>query len=106
MGKVYQNFRTEPERLAELVAELPDPPPRITDFNECIRRRVPFALNERNGNRSNILVHLANCAIRTGRVLHFDSDTMLFKDDAVANRLARQPNRSPWDLYDFTGGRL
>ena len=85
--------------LAELVAELPEAPPRVTNFNVSVRNRQPFALNEHNGNRSNILVHLANCAIRTGRILHFDPETMLFPNDPVANSLACQPNRSPWNLY-------
>jgi hypothetical protein len=97
-GKVFQNFRTEPARLAELVAELPEPPPQITSFNESIRTRKPFALNEVNGNRSNLLVHLANCAIRTGRVLHFNPKTLRFEDDPGANRLACQPARGPWQL--------
>ena len=51
-----------------------------------------------NGNRSNILVHLANIAIRTGRKLHFDPVTMRFINDPEANRLAEQPMRSPWSL--------
>ena len=98
LGKVYRNFRTEPERLAELVVELPDPEPQISDFNVSIRTRQKFGLNELNGNRSNILVHLANCAIRTGRKLHFDPETLRFRDDEVANRLAEQPMRLPWGL--------
>ena len=98
LGKVYRNFRTEPERLAELVVELPDPEPQISDFNVSIRTRQKFGLNELNGNRSNILVHLANCAIRTGRKLHFDPETLRFRNDETANRLAEQPMRLPWGL--------
>lgn len=98
LGKVYRNFRTEPEHLAELVVELPDPEPQISDFNVSIRTRQKFGLNELNGNRSNILVHLANCAIRTGRKLHFDPETLRFQNDEVANRLAEQPMRLPWGL--------
>lgn len=98
LGKVYRNFRTEPEKLATLVAELPDPAPQISDFNVSVRTRQKFALNERNGNRSNILVHLANCAIRTGRVLHFDPEKLCFIGDEAANALAKQPMRLPWSL--------
>jgi len=98
LGKVYRNFRTEPERLAELVVELPDPEPQIRDFNVSIRTRQKFGLNELNGNRSNILVHLANCAIRTGRKLYFNPETLRFQDDVAANRLAEQPMRLPWGL--------
>ena len=56
------------------------------------------ALNEMNGNRSNILVHLANCAIRTGRVLHFDPDKLVFLNDPGANALVSQKMRLPWTL--------
>ncbi len=99
LGKVYRNFRTEPEHLASLVAVLPDPEPQISDFNVSIRTRQKFGLNEKNGNRSNILVHLANCAIRTGRKLHFNPISMRFIDDPAANALAEQPMRLPWSLH-------
>ncbi|MBQ7179108.1 MAG: Gfo/Idh/MocA family oxidoreductase [Victivallales bacterium] len=98
LGKVYKNFVTEPANLATLVEQLPDPEPQITDFNESVRTRRPFALNEMNGNRSNILVHLANCAIRTGRVLHFDPTLLRFIRDDGANMLVNQPMRRPWTL--------
>ena len=98
LGKVYKNFVTEPANLATLVEQLPDPEPQITDFNESVRTRRPFALNEMNGNRSNILVHLANCAIRTGRVLRFDPVALRFIDDEGANMLVNQPMRRPWTL--------
>ena len=97
-GKVYQGFRTEPESLATLVTTLPEMPPQVMDFNVSVRTRKPFGLNEKNGNRSNILVHLANIAIRTGRKLQFDPVTMRFVNDPEANRLAEQPMRSPWHL--------
>ena len=104
LGKVYPNFRTEPEGLANVVAELPDPAPQVSDFNVSVRTRRPFGLNELNGNRSNILVHLANCAIRTGRVLHFDPIKMRFVNDDGANRLVKQPLRAPWtQLYMGSG---
>ena len=98
LGKVYKNFVTEPANLATLVEQLPDPEPQITDFNVSVRTRRPFALNEKNGNRSNILVHLANCAIRTGRVLYFDPENLCFIDDDAANMLVKQPMRRPWTL--------
>lgn len=97
-GKVYRGFRTEPESLATYVKFLPELEPQVKDFNVSIRTRKPFALNEMNGNRSNILVHLANIAIRTGRKLHFDPVSMRFINDPEANRLADQPMRSPWSL--------
>lgn len=97
-GKLYRGFKTDPPDLAEKVKQLPDPEPMVTDFNVSVRTREKFALNEVNGNRSNLLVHLANCAIRTGRTLHFDPVSQRFIDDEGANRLADQPMRAPWHL--------
>jgi predicted dehydrogenase len=97
-GKVYPGFRTDPPQLAELVKQLPDPEPMISDFNVSMRSRRRFGLNELNGNRSNVLVHLANAAIRTGRKLLFDPIRMEFVNDEGANRLVNQPLRAPWRL--------
>ena len=97
-GKVYRGFRTDPPQLAEAIKHLPDPEPMISNFNEAIRTRNKFGLNEVNAHRSNLLVHLANCAIRTGRKLRFDPVTMRFPDDEAANLLADQPMRAPWRL--------
>jgi predicted dehydrogenase len=98
LGKVYRGFRTEPEDLAQKVNSLPDPEPMVTDFNVSVRTRQKFALNEVNANRSNMLVHLANAAIRTGRKLRFDPVAQQFLDDDEANRLVDQPMRAPWHL--------
>ena len=97
-GKIYRGFRTDPPELTDQVRYLPDPEPMVTDFNVSIRTRRKFGLNEVNGNRSNILVHLANVAIRTGRKLRFDPKTLRFIDDEEANRFAIQPMRAPWRL--------
>lgn len=97
-GKIYQGFRTDPPELAEAVKYLPEPEPMVTDFNVSVRTRQPFGLNEKNGNRSNMLVHLANAAIRTGRKLRFDPETQRFIGDEEANRLVDQPMRAPWHL--------
>ena len=97
-GKVYQGYRTDPVDLAEAVAGLPEPEPLVGDFNQAVKTRRKFGLNEVNGNRSNILVHLANAAIRTGRKLRFDPETLEFVGDDEPNRLVHQPMRAPWHL--------
>jgi predicted dehydrogenase len=97
-GKVYQGFKTDPPELAENVASLPEPQPQISDFNVSVKTRQKFGLNEVNGNRSNLLVHLANAAIRTGRKLRFDPVAQRFVGDEEANRLVDQPMRAPWHL--------
>jgi predicted dehydrogenase len=97
-GKLYKGFKTDPPELAEKVKSMPDPDPMISDFNISVRTRKKFGLNEVNGNRSNLLLHLANAAIRTGRKLRFDPVKQRFIDDEGANRLADQPMRAPWHL--------
>ena len=82
--------------LKDALPTLPDPEPMIGDFNVSVKTRQKFALNEANGNRSNLLVHLANAAIRTGRKLQFDPVSQRFVGDQQANRLADQPMRAPW----------
>ena len=75
---------------------MPDLEPVITDFNESIRTRKKFALNEVNGHRSCTLVNMAIIAVRLGRKLRFDPDKQEFINDDEANRLMRQPMRAPW----------
>jgi hypothetical protein len=41
-------------------------------------------------------MHLANIAIRTGRVIQFDPETEQIVGDEEANRLVNQPMRAPW----------
>ena len=97
-GKVYPGFRTDPPDLKDAIATLPEPEPMISDFPESVRTRRKFGLNETNAFRSNILVHLANAAIRTGRKLKFDPQALRFVGDDEANRLVDQPMRAPWHL--------
>jgi predicted dehydrogenase len=97
-GKVYRGPRFDPPDLKDAIAALPEPEPMVSDFNVSVRTRRKFGLNEANGNRSNMLVHLANCAIRTGRKLQFDPVKQQFVGDETANRLVNQPMRAPWHL--------
>jgi predicted dehydrogenase len=97
-GKVYMGLKTDPPDLAQAIPTLPEPEPMISDFNVSVKTRRKFGLNEVNGNRSNMLVHLANAAIRTGRKLKFDPVAQRFVGDEEANRLVDQPMRAPWHL--------
>jgi predicted dehydrogenase len=97
-GKVFQGLKTDPPDLAQAVASLPEPAPMVSNFAVSVKTRRKFGLNEANGNRSNMLVHLANAAIRTGRKLTFDPAAQRFVGDEEANRLVDQPMRAPWHL--------
>jgi len=100
-GKIFPAGKTPAEergRIKKRVAELPDPPPMISDFNVSVRTRKKFGLNEENAARSNVIVHLADVAIRVGRKLRFDPVKMRFINDDAANLLVDQPMRAPWHL--------
>ena len=97
-GKLYRGLESDIPNLRDLIAPLPDPEPRITDFAEAVRTRRRFALNERNGHRSCTLVNLAKIAVQLGRPLGFDPEKQRFIGDEEANRLAEQPMRAPWGL--------
>ena len=100
-GKIFPLGRMSKDDLKKYktrVAELPDPPPMISDFNVSVKTRKKFGLNEENGARSNAIIHLADVAIRIGRKLQFDPVKMRFINDDAANLLVDQPMRAPWHL--------
>ncbi len=97
-GKLYPGLESDIPRLAEKIASLPDPEPQLTDFSEAVRARRTFALNEQNGHRSCTIVNLGKIAVRLGRALRFDPVRQNFVGDEEANRLLKQPMRSPWHM--------
>ena len=99
-GRLYTNWETDvPGLNRRYVNSLPDLRPQaVTDFNQSVRTRQKFALNEVNGHRSATLINLAKISLRLGRPLRFDDQTQRFPDDEQANRLIHQPMRAPWTL--------
>lgn len=97
-GNVYNNFVCDIPDWQFKLAEYPDPLPQNTDFDECLRTRQKFALNETNGYRSCTIVNLGAIALQLGRTLHFDSEKQQFINDDAANSLIYQPMRAPWKL--------
>lgn len=96
LGKVYKGFECTIPDVMNKLAELPDPAPQNTDFIDCIHTRKHFALDERIGYRSAVLVNMALCALRLNRTLYFDPKTQFFVNDEAANSLIDQPARAPW----------
>ena len=97
-GKIYRGFRSDIPNLQDFLKTLPDPEPQITVFNDSVKTRKKFALNETNGFYSSTLVNLGIIAVRLGRSLEFDPDRLQFIDDEGANRLINQPMRAPWSM--------
>ncbi|NOY58536.1 MAG: Gfo/Idh/MocA family oxidoreductase [Calditrichaeota bacterium] len=96
LGKLYPGFKSDIPDLEKKLTAFPDPDPQITDFDEAVRTRQKFALNEKNGHRSCTLVNLAKLAVRLNRKLYYDPDKQMFKNDEEANRYIHQPMREPW----------
>lgn len=95
-GRIYRGFESDIHDFEKKLAGLLDPEPQLTDFAHAVRTRQKFALNEVNGHRSCTLVNLAKIAVRTGRVLHFDSDTQRFKEDPQASHYLHENMRGAW----------
>ena len=97
-GKIYPGSRTDPPDLKDALPALPEPEPMVTNFNESVKTRQKFGVNEATSHRSNILVQLAVIAIRTGRKLRFDPVAQRFIGDEGANELIDPRMRAPWRL--------
>lgn len=103
-GSIMRGFRSkEFPDLDSKLKELTGPPPMITDFHQSVRERKKFALNEENGFRSATLINISKVALRLGRSLNFDSDTLQFVDDDEANTYINQTNREKWDHKTLLG---
>ena len=81
------------KKLAELPA-----PPRLVPFGEAVRTRQQAGGNAESSHRVCTAMHLANIAIRMGRVIHYDPIKEQIIGDEQANRLVNQPMRAPWHL--------
>jgi predicted dehydrogenase len=97
-GKIFKGMKSTIPNLQKVIDSLPDPETQIIHFDESVRTRKKFALNESNGHRSSTIVNLGKIAVRLGRTLHYDPDAQQFINDEAANRLINQPMRGPWSL--------
>ena len=86
---------TEDERRQ--LDAIPDEDP-LVGFGEAVKTRVPAGGHPEAAHRTVCILHLANVAIRTGRVIEFDPVNEVAIGDEEANRLIRQPMRAPWHL--------
>lgn len=99
LGKLYPGFKSDIPDLERKLAAYPEPLQQVTDFNETVRLRKQFALNEENGHRSCTLVNMAKIALQLGRSLEFNPLKQVFLYDDGANQLMDPPMRAPWNLY-------
>ena len=97
-GRIARGMRSDIPDLERKLDDLPDPDPQVTDFEDAVRNRKTFALNESNGHRSCTIVNLAKIAVRLRRPLRFDGGNWRFVEDERADRYIHQPMRFPWVL--------
>lgn len=73
-----------------------DLPAHHANFFACIRGEAKPAADVMAGHLSASLVHLANIAARTGKVLDFDPATEVITNDPEANALVKRKYRDHW----------
>ncbi len=95
-GKLFPGFKSDIPNVMKKLAEFPEPESQLIDFNEAVKTRKKFALNEINGHRSCTLINLGKIAVRLGRKLRFDPVAQRFVGDDAANRFIEEPMRAPW----------
>lgn len=74
--------------------------PHFANFVKAMRSRKPedLAAPPRELHHSAALAHFANIALRTGRMLRFDSGAGKFAGDDEANALLTKPYRAPYTM--------
>jgi predicted dehydrogenase len=68
------------------------------NFIDCVRSRKSPNADVEIGHRSTTVAHLGNIAFKTGKKLHWNTDTEEFIDDGEASKLLSRQARKPWDL--------
>ena len=96
-GRISKGLESNIPDLRKKLDALPDPPPQLTDFHDCVHTRKKFALSEQNGFWSSTMVNMGITAHHLHKNLKFDSKTLKF-DDPAANELSNQPMRAPWKI--------
>ncbi|MCX6874348.1 MAG: Gfo/Idh/MocA family oxidoreductase [Verrucomicrobia bacterium] len=96
-GWISKGLESNIPDLRKKIDALPNPPPQLTDFHECVRTRKKFALNEQNGFWSCTLVNMGITAHHLNKNLKFDSKTLRF-DDPAANAMSHPQMRAPWKI--------
>jgi hypothetical protein len=71
--------------------------PHVRNFLDCVKSRARPASDLASGHETAIPCHLANIAMKVGRVLRWDKAKADVVDDAEASKLLTKAYRSPWD---------
>ena len=71
--------------------------PHVRDFLESVRSRRPPMSDLRSSQQTTIGCHLANIALRVGRVVTWDAAANTIAGDAEAAAMLSKTYRAPWD---------
>ncbi|MCX7886114.1 MAG: Gfo/Idh/MocA family oxidoreductase [Verrucomicrobiae bacterium] len=106
----YTEIRTEPTSLRNVVIgpnqrRLPGPSPtggygeaHHMNWIECVRSRRDPDGNIESAVRSDLISHLSDIAVRTGRKIRWDPVRETIVGDEQAIRMMNRPMREPWTL--------
>jgi predicted dehydrogenase len=71
--------------------------PHVRNFLDSVKSRQPPLADLVSGHRTSMACHLANIAMRVGRVVRWDEARNTIVDDAEAAALLSKTYRAPWD---------
>jgi predicted dehydrogenase len=79
-------------------AHLIDSPAQDQNFIDCVRTRTDPVSNLEDAVRSDVISHLCDIAIRTGRAITWDPKQEKIIGDSEAEKMLSRPMRAPWTL--------
>ena len=71
--------------------------PHVRNFLDCVKSRQAPVSDLEGGHRTATSCHLANIAMKVGRVLHWNSEKEELEGNVEASRLLTKQYRTPWD---------
>ncbi len=71
----------------------------LRNFIDAIRRKVPPESPIDSAVRSDLISHMANIAVRTGRKIKWDPEKETISGDAEASKMLQHDLRAPWNVF-------
>ncbi|MCX6998123.1 MAG: hypothetical protein NTV49_13830 [Kiritimatiellaeota bacterium] len=68
------------------------------NFLECVLARKTPASDIASAVQSDLMTHLGDIAVRTGRTIRWDAQRETIVGDETAQRMLRRAMREPWSL--------
>jgi hypothetical protein len=91
-------------RLGPDAVRLPVSRGQETNFIECVRSRQTPVSHIDDAVRSDLMSHISDIAVRTGRTITWDPVKEEIVGDPQASGMLTRPMRQPWQLGRLAGG--